>query len=429
MNMSVFILILFLILMLLGIPVAVSLGAASITAIILYQTSTIASAVKLMYSSMNSFTMVAVPLFFLAGVLMEKGGVAQQIFDFCEDIVGWISGGLGHVNILTSILFAGMSGSSVADVASIGALCANAMIRSGYPAPYAWGTTLASSMLASVIPPSILMVVAASVAQVSMGQALFAGIVPGVVLGLIMMIYNYLYCKKHQIGNIVKFNGRKLGKSFLSALPALLVPIILLGGMYSGVFTSTEAAGICVLYTLIVSMFIYRKLKVRDLPGIFMQVAKNTGTVLFVAITAKPAGQLFTLDGFPAMVSKTITSVSQNHIIVMLLIFLLLLVIGMFMDATAAIYIFMPILLPTATSVGVNPLFFVVFMVIALSFGLITPPVGVCLYAATNVSGLSMEKLSKGLIPWLILIMAVLLVFIIFPSLVTVPVQWIFAGK
>ena len=424
--MSIFILIVFLILMLLGIPVAVSLGIASVGAILVYDMSTIASAVKLMYSSMNSFTMVAVPLFFLAGVLMEKGGVAEQIFDFCEDIVGWIAGGLGHVNILTSILFAGMSGSSVADVASIGALCANAMIRSGYPAPYAWGTTLASSMLATVIPPSILMVVAASVAQVSMGKALFAGIIPGVVLGIIMMVYNYIYCKRHKIGHVIPFNGGKLGKSFLHALPALMVPVILLGGMYTGYFTSTEAAAICVLYTLLVSMFVYRKLKPKDLPGVFMQVAKNTGTVLFVAITAKPAGQLFTLDGFPATVSKAITGISSNAIVVMLLIFLLLCVIGMFMDATAAIYIFMPILLPTATSVGVDPLFFVVFMVIALAFGLITPPVGVCLYAACNVSGLSMEKVSKGLAPWLIVLFAALLLFILFPQLITVPIGFIF---
>jgi len=423
---SVFILLCFLVLMVLGIPVAVSLGAASIAAIMIFDTSTIASAVKLMYSSMNSFTMVAVPLFFLAGVLMEKGGVAQQIFDFCEDIVGWIHGGLGHVNILTSILFAGMSGSSVADVASIGALCANAMIRSGYPAPYAWGTTLASSMLATVIPPSILMVVAAAVAQVSLGQALFAGIIPGVVLGVVMMVYNYFYCKKHGIGHRVPFGLGKLWKSFKSAFPALMVPVILLGGMYTGYFTSTEAAAICVTYTLLVSMFVYKKLKVRDLPEIFMSVAKNTGTVLFVAITAKPAGQLFTLDGFPALVADTITGISQNPTIVMLLIFVLLIIIGMFMDATAAIYIFVPILLPTAVSVGIDPLFFIVFLVISLAFGLITPPVGVCLYAAVNVSGLPMEKISKALVPWLLLLVACLIFFILVPQLITVPISILF---
>lgn len=426
--MSIYILIAFLVVMLLGVPVAVALGVASISAILIFGTSTIASSVKLMYSSMNSFTMVAVPLFFLAGVLMEKGGVAEQIFDFCEDVVGWIAGGLGHVNILTSILFAGMSGSSVADVASIGALCANAMIRSGYPDAYAWGTTLASSMLATVIPPSILMVVAASVAQVSMGKALFAGIIPGVVLGVIMMVYNYFYCKRHHIGHVIPFGLGKLWKSFKSAIWALMVPVILLGGMYTGYFTSTEAAAICVLYTLIVSMFVYKKLKLRDLPGIFMQVAKNTGTVLFVAITAKPAGQLFTLDGFPALVAGAITSVSQNATVVMLLIFVLLCIIGMFMDATAAIYIFMPILLPTATMVGVDPLFFVVFMIIALAFGLITPPVGVCLYAACNVSGLRMEQISKGLVPWLLLLVVGLILFIVFPQLITVPITILFGS-
>ena len=421
--MSLVILGVFLVLMFLGIPVAISLGMASLGAIMVYGVSTVASAVKLMYSSMNSFTMVAVPLFFLAGVLMDKGGVAEQIFAFCEDVVGWIHGGLGHVNILTSILFAGMSGSSVADVASIGALCANAMIRSGYPAPYAWGTTLASSMLASVIPPSILMVVAASVAQISMGQALFAGVIPGVILGVVMMVYNYFYCKKHGIGHRIPFSGGRLRKSFKKALPALMVPIILLGGMYTGYFTSTEAAAICVLYTLLVSMFIYKKLTFKDLPGIFMSVAKSTGTVLFVAITAKPAGQLFTLDGFPAQVASAITGLSQNATVVMALIFLLLCVIGMFMDATAAIYIFVPILLPTAVSVGVSPLF---FMVIALSFGLITPPVGVCLYAACNVSGMSMEKISKGLIPWLIVLVLCLFVFILFPNLITYPISLLF---
>lgn len=426
--MSIFILIGFLVLMVLGIPVAVSLGTACIAAIMIFNTSTIASAVKLMYSSMNSFTMVAVPLFFLAGVLMEKGGVAQQIFDFCEDVVGWISGGPGHVNILTSILFAGMSGSSVADVASIGALCANAMIRSGYPSTYAWATTLASSMLATVIPPSILMVIAASVAQISLGKALFAGVIPGVVLGFIMMVYNYLYCKKHKIGHKVPFGLGKLWRSFKSAFPALMVPVILLGGMYTGYFTSTEAAAICVAYTFLVSMFVYKKLKFKDLPEIFMSVAKNTGTVLFVAITAKPAGQLFTLDGFPALVAETITGISQNAIIVMILIFILLIIIGMFMDATAAIYIFVPILLPTAVSVGIDPLFFIVFLVIALAFGLITPPVGVCLYAATNVSGLSMEKISKALVPWLLLLVACLLVFIIFPQIITVPIGILFGG-
>ena len=424
--MSLFILGVFIVLMFLGIPVAVSLGMASLGAILVFDVSTVASAVKLMYSSMNSFTMVAVPLFFLAGILMDKGGVADEIFNFCEDVVGWIHGGLGHVNILTSILFAGMSGSSVADVASIGALCANAMIRTGYPAPYAWGTTLASSMLASVIPPSILMVVAASVAQVSMGQALFAGVIPGLFLGIAMMVYNYFYCKKHGIGHRIPFSGKRLKKSFKRAFPALMVPVILLGGMYTGYFTSTEAAAICVLYTLIVSMFIYKKLKLKDLPGIFMSVAKSTGTVLFVAITAKPAGQLFTLDGFPTQVASAITGVSQNPTVVMILIFALLCIIGMFMDATAAIYIFMPILLPAATSVGVSPLFFVVFMVIALSFGLITPPVGVCLYAAINVSGMTIEKLTKGLVPWLILLVLCLLVFILFPSLITYPISIIF---
>ena len=217
-----------------------------------------------------------------------------------------------------------------------------------------------------------------------------------------------------------------LGSTFLSALPALLIPIILLGGMMTGLYTPTEAAGIAATYTIIISMFVYRSLKWSQLPGIIARTARSTGTILFVAITAKPAAMLFELDGLPAKIAGGLAALSSDPVIVMLIIFAFLIMVGMFMDATAAIYILVPILLPAVISVGVDPLFFVVILVIALAFGLITPPVGVCLYAAAEVSGLPIEKIVTASIPWLVISVVMIVAFIVFEDAVMLPVQWMF---
>jgi len=370
--------------------------------------------------------MVAVPLFVLAGSLMDEGGVADKIYSFANSCVGWIYGGLGHVSVLTSMLFAGMSGSSVAAIASIGKMSINALTKKGYPKDYATAINLTGSMLATVIPPSILMIVAASVANVSIGKALMAGVIPGIIMGAIYMVYNYIYCKKMNIGDREKFSWKELGRSFVRAIPALLVPVILLGGMWTGLYTPTEAAGIAVLYTIVISIFVYKKLDWRQIPRIFAKNARSTGTILFVAITAKPAALIFELDGLPNRIATAIANISDNPLAIMFLIFGFLIIVGMFMDATAAIYILVPILLPAVQAVGVDPLFFVVFLVISLAFGLVTPPVGVCLYAASNVTGLSLERIIKATMPWLILTAIIICGFIIFPQVITGPVSWIY---
>ena len=389
--MSIALLVIFLVLMALGVPIAVSLGIASVATIAVFTDMPVGVTIQSMFTSMNSFVMVGVPLFILAGSLMDEGGVADKIYNFCDAAVGWIFGGLGHVSVLCSILFAGMSGSSVAAIASIGKMSINALEKKGYPKEYATAINLAGSMLASIIPPSILMIVAASVANISVGQALLAGFVPGIIIGIIFMVYNYIYCKKTGIGEKSKFDIKKLATTFVQAIPALLVPVILLLGMFTGIYTPTEAAAIAVAYTIIISIYIYKNLKWSDIPRIIKAKARSTGSILFVAITAKPACFIFELDGLPAKVAGTISGISTNPYIIMLLIFVFLIIVGMFMDATAAIYILVPILLPAVVAVGIDPLFFIVFLIITLSFGLITPPVGVCLYAAENVTGLSIE--------------------------------------
>lgn len=404
MSMSIALLILFLVFMFLGVPIAVSLGAASVICMVTMSDLPLSMAAQSMFTSMNSFIMVAVPLFILCGSLMDEGGVAEKIYDLAEAMVGWIYGGLGHVSVVVNMLFAGMSGSSVAAIASIGKMSINALHRKGYPKEYATAINLSGSMLASVIPPSILMINAAATANVSIGQALLAGLIPGVIIGVVFMIYNFVYCKKHDIGDRTPFEVKRLSKAFVSAIPALLTPVILLGGVYTGFYTPTEGAAIAVIYTILVSIYIYKDLKWKDIPRIICKNARSTGTILFVAIAAKPASLLFELDGLPSAVANMITGISSNRIVIMFILYAFLICVGMFMDATAAIFILVPILLPAVQAVGVSPLFFVVFLVITLSFGLITPPVGVCLYAAQNVTDLPLEKIIKASIPWIALI-------------------------
>ena len=424
--MSAAIILLFLILMFLGVPIATSLGLASVIVMATKSTLPLNMAAQSMFTAMNSFIMVAVPLFILCGSLMDEGGIADRIYDLAEALVGWIYGGLGHVSVVVNMLFAGMSGSSVAAIASIGKMSINALEKKGYPKDYATAINLSGSMLASVIPPSILMINAAATGNVSIGQALLAGLIPGIIIGIIFMVYNYFYCRRHGIGDRVKFSGKKLGKAFVRAIPALLTPIILLGGVYTGVYTPTEGAAIAVVYTMIVSVYVFKTLKWTDMPRIIIKNARSTGTILFVAIAAKPASVLFEIDGLPSRVAQGIAGISDNRIVILFVLYAFLIVVGMFMDATAAIFILVPILLPACQAVGVSPLFFTVFLVITLSFGLITPPVGVCLYAAENVTGLPLERIIKALIPWILLIAVSLCIFILFPQIIEAPVALVF---
>ena len=424
--MSAAIILLFLILMFLGVPIATSLGLASVIVMATKSTLPLNMAAQSMFTAMNSFIMVAVPLFILCGSLMDEGGIADRIYDLAEALVGWIYGGLGHVSVVVNMLFAGMSGSSVAAIASIGKMSINALEKKGYPKDYATAINLSGSMLASVIPPSILMINAAATGNVSIGQALLAGLIPGIIIGIIFMVYNYFYCRRHGIGDRVKFSGKKLGKAFVRAIPALLTPIILLGGVYTGVYTPTEGAAIAVVYTMIVSVYVFKTLKWTDMPRIIIKNARSTGTILFVAIAAKPASVLFEIDGLPSRVAQGIAGISDNRIVILFVLYAFLIVVGMFMDATAAIFILVPILLPACQAVGVSPLFFTVFLVITLSFGLITPPVGVCLYAAENVTGLPLERIIKASIPWILLIAVSLCIFLLFPQIIEAPVALVF---
>ncbi|ODN69531.1 TRAP transporter large permease [Methylobrevis pamukkalensis] len=421
--MSLTLLLLFLVLSMFGVPLAVALGLSAVAAIVLFTSTPIDLLAQSMFSAMNSFLLVAVPLFILVGVLMERGRVAEKLFDFAEAMVGWLPGGLGHVNIASSVIFGGVSGSSVADIASIGAIEIKAMERHGFPKGYAVGMTLCTSTLSSIIPPSILIVIAGSIANVSIGTLLVAGLVPGLFIAFVFMVFNHVYAVRHGFNPPTPFHLRHFLRTGLAAILPMLTPVILLVGIVDGYFTPTEAAAIAVLYTMFLAVILYRSIRPSDLPGIFIETARTSGTILFIAATAKLAAWVFTYDGLPVQVAELLGHISAGPTTALIVIFLFLIVVGMFMDAIAAMFILIPVLLPPAMSVGVDPMHFLVVMVITLTLGLITPPVGVCLFAVSQVAKMPIEEVIRGsLAPMSILLLAILSL-VLFPDLTLAPIR------
>ncbi|MFN3317975.1 MAG: TRAP transporter large permease [Allorhizobium sp.] len=421
--MSLVLLALFLTMSIFGIPLAVALGLSSVIAIVMFTSTPVDLMAQSMFSAMNSFLLVAVPLFILVGILMERGRVAERLFDFAEAIVGWLPGGLGHVNVASSVIFGGVSGSSVADIASIGAIEIKAMERHGFPKGYAVGLTLCTSTLSSIVPPSILIVIAGSIANASIGTLLVAGLVPGLFIAFAFMVFNHIYAVRHGFNPPTPFNLRLVIRTGLAAILPMLTPVILLVGIVDGYFTPTEAAGIAVLYTLFLSVILYRTISPRELPGIFVETARTSGTILFIAATAKLAAWVFTYDGLPAQVASLLGAISTGPTMALVLIFFFLIIVGMFMDAIAAMFILIPVLLPPAVSLGVDPIHFLVIMVITLTLGLVTPPVGVCLFAVAQVSKMSIEDVVKGSLAPMSILVAAILALVLFPSLTLWPIR------
>lgn len=409
--MSYILLVLFFVFIFWGIPLAVSLGLSSAIVLIFFSPFPLSVAANTIYGSMNNFVMVAVPLFILAGVMMETGGISNKIFNFANSLVGHWKGGLGHVNVLASMLFGGISGSSVADAASLGAIEVAEMEKQDYPKDYAAAISVASSSLASIIPPSILLIVAGSVGGQSVGKLLIAGILPGILIAISLMLGNYYLSVKNDYGTNEAFSLKKVIKTGKEAIPALLTPIIIMSGIMFGTFTPTEAAAIAVVYSILISVLFYDLFQWNDIPNVLYKAAKSSGTILFIAMNAKIATWIFTIDGLPNKLASLILSISENPIIVMIIIIIFLIILGMFMDVMAALMILVPIFLPTAISVGIDPIHFLVVMVGALSIGLVTPPVGVCLFAICNVSKLSIEEVTMKI--WPLLLVLIISIFII----------------
>ncbi|RCW58632.1 MULTISPECIES: TRAP transporter large permease [Halanaerobium] len=406
-----------------GIPVVFSLGLSNIAIMNAMDLPFMVLPSK-MISGMNSFPLLAIPFFMFVGEVMNRGGIAKRLVDFADAIVGHITGGLGHVNILASMFFGGISGSAIADTAAIGGLLIPPMIKQDYPADYSAAITASSAVIGIIIPPSIPFILYGIITSTSIARLFLAGIIPGIIVGLALMITTYFTTKKHGYGHIVEseqvaeFTLGRLWKTFKRAWLALTIPVLVVGGILGGIFTATEAGVVAAFVALLLGLFAYKEITVKDLPEIFLATAKTTAIVLFLCGMAMVTAWLLTMARVPFTLSNLLTSITNSPIGVLLIANVLLFLVGFVMDLTPAMLILAPILLPVMESVGVDPVYFGVIMSINLGIGLITPPVGTVLYVATGVANITLEELVRSILPFLFTLLAVLGLLLAFPQLV-----------
>jgi tripartite ATP-independent transporter DctM subunit len=422
--MSVTLLVLFLVVALLGVPLSLSLGFSAVVTL-WYFDLPLSMITQTMATSINSFLLIAVPLFILAGQIMERGGLSERIFDAAEAVVGRVRGGLGHVNIISSFIFGGISGSSVADIASLGPIEIRAMTTRGYPVAYSAALTLITATLATLVPPSILMIVAASSSGQSVGAALAGGLGPAFLLAASLAIYNYLISRRRGYGVVMRYDTRKSLMATFRALPSVGAPVIILTGMFSGIVTPTEAAGLAVIYTFLIGFAVYRELKLAHFIPLAISAGRAAGSVLLILMVANAATFIFTVDLLPAKTAGAMSSIANSQFATLMMMGVVFLIIGTLMDIVAAALMLIPVLLPTAIQAGVNPLHFLVFMCAGLAIGLATPPVGTCLFAAAQVSKVPIERLTLATIPFYIINIVVLVLVAAFPEIVLAPARWL----
>ena len=408
----------FVLFLLLSVPVGIALGIATLVTIVYSGSVPIEFMVQGLTTSVDNFPVMAVPFFILAGEIMGKGGISERLFRVANSMVGNITGGFAIATIVTCMFFAAISGSAPATVAAVGGIMIPAMVRQGYDRTFSAAVVAAAGSLGVIIPPSIPMVIYGTSASASIGDLFIAGIIPGLLIGAALSLYAYYYAKKKGYkGSGEKFSLKSVLKSIWDAKWALAIPIIILGGIYGGFFTPTEAAAIAVVVGLVAGLFIYKGLKWRDLSQVFIDSALTTATVLIIVGTATAFGRLLTVEQIPNAIAEWILSISESPIIVMVLIVVLLLIVGCFMDTLAAIIILTPILLPIITNLGYDPIHFGIIMVVGLAVGFITPPVGVNLFVAQGISGVSFEALVKKIIPFIIVVTITLLIITFVPQL------------
>ncbi len=380
-------------------------------------------------NSGNSFVLMAIPFFLLAGKLMNTGGITNRIFRFCNTVIGWIPGGLGHANVLASVVFAGMSGSAVADAAGLGSIEIKAMEDAGFDKGFSAAVTAASSTIGPIIPPSIPLIVYACVASnVSVSNLLIAGLVPGVLMAIGLSIAVYIISVRRHYPKMPFPTLRQIWDDFRKAVLSLLTPVILIGGMLSGVFTATEAAVVSAVYAFILtvfiyrevklSVFIYREVKLSQLWGIIIETARESAGILFIVCISNMYGYLLTRAQIPALLVKAVSGFTTSPVVVLLILNVIFLIIGCFMDANAAILILTPAIWPLITAVGIDPTHLGLVMVLNLMIGLLTPPVGMCLFTVSRVANLPLEQMIKSVLPFYIPLLACLLLVTLCPSLV-----------
>jgi tripartite ATP-independent transporter DctM subunit len=408
----------FLLLLMIGLPVFFGLLAAP--GLLLWlngQPRDLALLYRNVYNGMDSFPLMAIPFFMLAGVLMNRGGITARLVEFSQAIMGHFRGGLAHVNILSSMLFAGLSGSAVADTSAIGSMLIPAMVKNGYTRKFSAAITAASSVIGPIIPPSGIMIIYSYVMGESVAALFLAGIIPGILVGLGLMLMTWVMAQRYDFPVATKRSTwSERGNASIKAFFPLLTPVIILGGILGGIFTPTEASAVAVAYALIVSLFILKSMTLRDLPKLLTEAAMVSSVVLLLVGAAMAFKTVVSLSHAPEILAAWILSLSDNPLILLFLINLLLFVVGMFLDAGPAIIILAPILGPIFINLGIHPVHFAIIMSVNLTVGLATPPMGLVLFVASSVSGERIESISKAILPFLAVEVVVIFMITYIPA-------------
>lgn len=417
MNAGLLVIILLLGLAFLGFPIYIALGIGTLAALNMAGMPALVLPQKL-FAGMNSSSLLAIPFFILAGNIMSRS-ITVKLIDIANAIIGWIRGSVAVVTVLASALFGAISGSGVATASAIGGITIPAMQREGYPSEFSTAIASISSILGPIIPPSITLIVYASITNVSVSQLFMGSVIPGILLAGSLIVYALVYGKRKNLPAHEKQTPKQIGHAFKEGIWALLMPIIILGGIFGGIFTPTEAAAVAVVYALIISLTVYRDMKLSELPQVFVEASVSTATIMMMVGLSKASSYVVVTSGLPQQLLDVFTSITSNRIVILLLLNLLFLIIGMLMEANAAIIMMTPILTPLLTAFNIDALQFGIVMSFNLCIGLVTPPVGLCLLICNQIAKTRLMKALKAMMPMLLISVIVLMLITYIPALTT----------
>lgn len=406
--------------LLIGVPVAFVLGLTPLVAFISRGEIPHMLAAQRIFTGMDNPVLMAIPFFILAGNIMSAGGMTQRLVAFCNVLVGSFRGGLAYINVVISMLFAGITGAAVADTSAVGSILIPAMKKEGYDVDFSTAVTATSSTIGPIVPPSIPFIIYGVLGEVSIASLFLAGIIPGVLLGLSQMGVVAYYARKRNYPKGSLISVREALKATFDAALVLMMPLIILGGILTGIFTPTESACVAVFYALIISLFVYRDIRPIDLPKIIINTAVTSSLVMLVIGTASIFSWLLASEEIPQYITEAVINITHNRIAILLLVNIVLLMVGTFMETTASLIILTPVLLPLMNKIGVDPLHFGVIIVLNLVIGLTTPPVGVCLFIACAIGEIKLEQITKAILPFLLASIIVLLIVTYWESLIMV---------
>lgn len=407
----------FLILILVGVPIAISMGIASLITLLVDGGIPLIILAQREFTSLDSFTLLAIPFFILVGTLMEKGGISQRLINFANAFFGHITGGLAIVVVVSSLFFAAIAGSGAAAVAALGTIMIPSMIKKGYKPNFAGGLQAVSAELGVIIPPSITMIIFGVATGTSIGDLFIAGIGPGLFIATTLILVVYIYSKVKGISGDPKKSWSERWIAFKEAFWALLMPVIILGGIYGGIFTPTEASVVAAVYAFIIGTFVYKGIKIKNIIGVFAESAISSTVIMFILANAGLFSWILSRSGALDNIANFFIQISPNVYVFLIITNVVLLFVGMFMEGVAAIIIFAPILTPVAVAFGVDPVHFGLIMIVNLAIGLCTPPVGVNLFISCQIAKISLEKMTRGVLPFIVVLIVDLLIITFIPEI------------